>query len=229
MDELIAELKGTLARSFAGNVEIVARVRDLVRELAADAPVAVRDPQRRRELVARWLAFNVVSLRALTDSSLDTMNAIVSAAETTLLRTQPSAASPTTSSDPPAVADAVDIVLQGRRGDRLSAPFLLENHYDRTLDVTFDVEPFRAPGRPELPADLVALDPAQVAIPAKGQTVVHAAVDLGDSFSLGVTYATVIRLVGYDAKSMRLSVRVTEESVAPRKPRKPRSRRATAT
>lgn len=229
-EELIAELKDVLAKSFAGNVEVAARVRDLVRGLAADAPAAVRDPGVRRELVARWLAFNVESFRALTDSSLATMNAIVTAAETTLLRTQPAATVPGGSTGPAAVADAVDLVVQGRRGERLSAPFLLENHYDRSLDVTFAVEPFHAVGRPDVPAALLSFEPAQIAIPAKGQTIAHAVVDLGGAFDAGVTYGTVIRLVGYDARSMRLSVRVDEPpAAAATTPRPPRRKRARST
>jgi hypothetical protein len=228
-NELIADLKRTLAKSVAGNVELAGRVRDLVRELAADAPAAVRDARLRNELLARWLTFNVVTLRALTESSLETMNAIVTAAELTLLRKQP-APSANGAAGASAIAEPIDLVLQGRRGERASAPFLLENHYDRALDVAFEAEPFRAAGRPELPAALLVLDPATVTIPARGQTIVHAVVDLVDAFAAGVTYATVIRLIGYEAKAMRLAVRVTEpvaRSAEP--PRKARRKRAPET
>jgi hypothetical protein len=214
--ELVAELKAILAKSVSGNVGLAVRVRDLVRGLAADAPGAVRDPGKRRELVARWLAFNVASLRALTDASLDTMNAIVAAAEKTLLTpAQEQAPAPEQPGAVAAIGDgAIDIVLEGRLGDRIRAPFLLENFYDRALDVTFDVEPFRAPDQPALPASLLAVDPTTLQLPAKGQAVVHAVVDLVDAFVPEVTYATVIRLAGYDARTMRLSVKVAGEKTA---------------
>jgi hypothetical protein len=228
-NELIADLKRTIAKSVAGNVELAGRVRDLVRELAADAPAAVRDARLRNELLARWLTFNVITLRALTESSLETMNGIVTAAELTLLRKR-AAPGANGAGGAPAVAEPIDLVLQGRRGERVSAPFLLENHYDRALDVAFEAEPFRAAGRPELTAALLVLEPGAVTIPARGQTIVHAAVDLVDDFAAGVTYATVIRLIGYEAKAMRLSVRVTEpvaESAAP--PRQARRKRSPRT
>jgi hypothetical protein len=214
--ELVAELKAIVAKSVSGNLGLAVRVRDLVRGLAAGAPAAARDPDKRRDLVARWLAFNVASLRALTDSSLDTMNAIVAAAEKTLLtQAQAEAPVPEQSGAVAAIGDGgIDIVLEGRRGDRIRAPFLLENFYDRALDVTFDVEPFRAPDRPALPASLLAVDPTTLQLPAKGQAVVHAVVDLVDAFAPEVTYATVIRLAGYDARTMRLSVKVAGDKTA---------------
>lgn len=228
-ETLVADLKAVLAKSLSGNLELAGRVRDLVRGIAADAPTAVRDPEMRRALVARWLAFNVASLRTLTDSSLETMNAIVTAAEAALLTTTP----------PPNGASTIttqgaDIVLEGRRGERISAPFLLENHYDRVLDVAFEVEPFRAPGLALVPQSALTLDPLALQLPAKGQAIVHAAVALDDSFAGAVTYSTVIRLLGYDARSLRLSVRVVDDALAARParnvaPRKAKRKRAAAT
>ncbi len=204
--DLVADLKAVLAKSVSGNLELAARLRDLVRGIAADAPTAARDPEVRRELVARWLAFNVASLCTLTDSSLETMNAIVSAAETTLL------GRPATSPSAPAVgADGIDIVIEGRRYERPGAPFLLENHYDRVLDVSFEVDPFTAEDHPPVPASVLTLDPQVLQLPAKGQAVVHAYVEIGQGFHVGVVYSTLIRISGFDAKSMRLSVRCTDD------------------
>lgn len=201
--DLVAELKAVLAKSVSGNLEIAARVRDLVLGIAAGAPTAARDPAVRRDLVARWLAFNVASLRTLADSSLETMDTIVSAAETMLLGKPPAPA-------PASSADGIDIVLEGRHGERLSAPFLLENHYDRVLDVAFEVEPFTAPDHPPMPTSLLTLDPPVLQLPAKGQAIVHAYVELADGFVTGAIYSTIIRISGFDARSMRLSVRVVD-------------------
>ena len=78
------------------------------------------------------------------------------------------------------------MVLEGQRGQRLSAPFLLENRYDRALDVAFEVDPLLAPGAAPVPASAITLDPQVLQLPPNGQAIVHACIDLVDGFATGV-------------------------------------------
>ncbi len=216
-----------MSRSLVGNLQVVIRVGDLLRALVADPPKVSDVAPSPRALVSRLLDFNIASLRILTDHSLETLNGIISVAESSL---RGSAGSRLASSALPSSAaqgDTVELRLEGERGARVSAPFLLENFHDRPLEVTFEAESLIAVDRAPISASAIAIEPGLVQLPPRGQQVVYISLVLGDQFAADATYETRVRIVGFEARMIRLIVRVLDRKAdAPAKVRPKQKRRA---
>jgi hypothetical protein len=218
-EEFVRRLKDLVAANIAGNAELVARFNKFLQD-AAKAAGSARAGQTpdAATLLSRWLDLNLASYAVVSTQSLALLNGLLSAAESALLPKAPS-----TTGAPPAPDRRVELRLEGRPGDRIASAFLIENHFDRPLDVSFecgDLVP--AEGAP-LPASLVTFEPATLAIAPRGQAVVQAAVTITEDFVVGQTYTTTIRLLGFQAKEVGLSVTVrppAEEAEPPgRRPR----------
>jgi hypothetical protein len=211
-EEIVRDLKAVMAHALAGNLEVVARVRDLVGALVSDPPKisdAVRDP---RALVNRWLDFNIASLRILTEHSIDALNGVVSVAESSLNASRRSSAASAGSHSGTERPEPVELRLEGPRGVRASASFQLENFYNHPLEVTFEAEPLIAPGHEPIGAAAIEIAPQLVQLPARGRQVVSVSVTLGERFSPGAVYEGNVRIVGFEARSLHLSVRVLQNN-----------------
>lgn len=223
-EAIIKELKAVMAHALAGNLEVVARVRDLVGTLVSDPPrVAgvVRDP---RLLVNRWLDFNIASLRILTEHSIEALHGIITVAESNL-GTNSSSASSSAGKRPSQSGEAVDLRLEGTRGSRATASFLLENFYNQPLEVTFETGPLIAPGHEPVPASAVVIEPEVVELPARGRQVISISVLLDDAFASNAQYESRVQIVGFEARMLHLIVRVIESNVEAGESARPRPRR----
>jgi hypothetical protein len=215
-EAIIKDLKAVMAHALAGNLEVVARVRDLVGALVSDPPKVgdvVRDP---RDLVNRWLDFNISSLRILTEHSIEALNGIISVAEANLDLSPNRSSTSFTSRSVAQRGDAVDLRLEGTRGSRATASFLLENFYNQPLEVTFEAEPLLAPGFPPIPASAIEIEPEIVHLPPRGRQVITVSIALDDAFASGVEYEGKVRIVGFEARMLHLIVRVIESNVEDR-------------
>jgi hypothetical protein len=195
-----------MAHALAGNLEVVARVRDLVAGLVSDSPKipdAVRDP---RALVSRWIDFNIASLRIITEHSIDALNGIVSVAEASLDRNPRRSATSFENRSDAHDADPVELRLEGARGARATASFQLENFYSHPLEITFEVEPLIAPGRPPISASAIEIEPKVAQLPPRGRQIVSVSVTLDDGFALGSVYEARVRIVGFEARMLHLVV-----------------------
>jgi hypothetical protein len=211
-EELVKDLKAVMAHALAGNLEVVARVRDLVGGLVSDSPKisdAVRDP---RALVSRWLDFNIASLRIITEHSIEALNGIVSVAEANLSTSPRRSAASAGSRSEARDAEPVELLLEGRRGARASASFQLENFYNHPLEITFEAEPLIAPGRLPIAASAIEIEPEVAQLPPRGRQVVSVSVTLGEAFALGSVYEARVRIVGFEARLLHVVVRVIESS-----------------
>jgi hypothetical protein len=224
-EALVKDLKAVMAHALAGNLEVVARVRDLVGGLVSDSPKisdAVRDP---RALVNRWLDFNIASLRIITEHSIDALNGIVSVAEASL-NTSPRRSAPNFENrSETQAAEPVELLLEGRRGARASASFQLENFYNHPLEITFEAEPLVAPGRLPISASALEIEPEVAALPPRGRQVVSVSVTLGEAFALGSVYEARVRVVGFEARLLHVVVRVIESNGDPIRGAEPKRRR----
>jgi hypothetical protein len=215
-ESFVEDLKTLIADNMAGNARLVTRVNDLLREATRQAsegrgPGATSDPS---ALITKWLEFNIASYAVVSSQSLQLLNGLVNAAERTLLGSEaavvqspPPAPSPT----PAATGDAtgpLELRVEGRVGDTVRAPFLVENAYERALDVSFEAEPLVPTSGVAVAAKHISFEPDHVTIPPKGQAVVQAAVDISAAFTPGETYRTTLRLIGFHAKTVRLAVTV---------------------
>lgn len=201
-DELAKRLKELIANNVAGSTQLVTRFSDLVREVSQAVSTGRAGEQTDvTTLLSRWLDFNLASYSVMSAQSLAFLNGLLSAAESTLL---PRAAPAPEARAAP--APRVELRLSGRPGERPTTGFMIENHFDRPLSVTFESAELIPAAGPALPASLVSFEPATLVIAPREQRVVQAAVTITTGFVVGQTYTTTIRLLGFEAKEMGLSV-----------------------
>ena len=155
------------------------------------------------------------------------LNGLLSAAERALIPTTASA--PDTPGMP---APRIELRLSGRHGERATTRFAIENHFDRPLAVAFQSTDLISKTGTSLPASLVSFEPATLVVEQRGEGVVQATVAITTDFEVGQTYTATIRLVGYEAKEVGLSVTVlpptdvtSDRSPQPRKSAKERRAR----
>lgn len=204
-EEFVEQLKELVAANVAGNAQLVTRFNDFIRDAAkaVGAGRAAGEPANAAALLSRWLDFNLASFSVASTHGLALLNGLLSAAENALLPKAPSAPGARPTPEP-----RVELRLEGRPGERVTSAFLVENHFDRPLDVAFEAGALIPATGPSLPASLIAFEPATLAIAPRGQAVVQAAVTITRDFVVGQTYVTTIRLLGLHAKEMGLSVTV---------------------
>ncbi len=205
-DEFVERLKVLVANNIGGSKQLLTRFSNFVRE--ADQAVTTSRAAGRPDaqaLLSRWLDFNLESYSVLSAQSLALLNGLLSAAQSTLI--------PKTA---PAAPPRVELRLSGRHGEQATTSFVIENHFDRPLSVGFESAALIPSTGPALPASLVSFEP----IASHGQGVVQAAITIATDFVVGQIYATTIRLLGFDAKELGLSLTVLPpaEAAAPAGP-----------
>ncbi len=203
-DEFVERLKELVAANVAGSTQLVTRFSDFVRE--ASQAVGTRPGGERTDaeaLLSRWLDFNLASYSVVSAQGLALLNGLLSAAESTLIPKAPPA--PVAKATP---AARVELRLSGRHGERATTGFVIENHFDRPLAVTFESKDLVPTVGASLPASLVSFEPTTLVLEPRGQGVVQAAVTITEDFTVGQTYTTTIRLLGFEAKEVGLSVTV---------------------
>ena len=209
--ELAAQLKALVAANTSANAQLLNRFAALLRS-AVDARPATRtnlqDPQ---ALVSRWLDFNVASYSVISTHSVALMNGLLAAAEKAL-------SPPAAPAGPPA-AQPLELRVEGRPGERVTAGFVVENQFDRPLAVSVECDELMPRAGSSVPASLVTFEPATMTIAPHGQGVVQVAITVTKAFEVGQTYSSTIRLLGFQDKEVSLSLTVLPpaEKVAPAK------------
>lgn len=204
---VVEELKSLVAASIAGNVELVARLNTVIREAAAAGPGAA--PTDGGAVLTRLIELGLGSYAELNKHTLALLNGLVGVAERALL--PPSLRAPGASSTMGAAGPAggrVDVRLEGRIGERVACPFVVENQYEQAVDVTFRSDGLVAAGQPDLPPSLVTFEPSRLSILPKGSAVATAIVDVTADFAAGATYTSTVRLVGFEGREMGLALTV---------------------
>jgi hypothetical protein len=216
-DEFVGRLKQIVTNNAEESTRLVARFTEFVRKasraISSDRTGERTDPE---ALLSRWLDFNLVSYSVLSTQSVALLDGLLTAAQSTLL--------PKTMSDAPAAVPRVELRLAARAGDRATTGLVIENHFDRSISVTFDASDLVPSAGPPLPASLISFEPSTLVIAPRGQSVVQTSVTITSDFVVGQTYTATIRLLGFEAKEVGLSVTI----LAPAKagfpsPRPPKS------
>jgi hypothetical protein len=209
-DEFVDRLKELVAANIAGRKQLEARFGAFVRE--ASRAVATGQSGERtgaEALLSRWIDFNLESFSAINAQGLALLNDLLSAAEHTLI---PKAA-PATGTRAP-TAPRVELRLSGRRGERATTGFVIENHFNRPLSVTFESTDLAPKTGAALPASLVSFAPTTLLLGPQEQGVVQATVTITADFEVSQTYTATIRLLGFEDKEVGLSVTALPPSPA---------------
>lgn len=214
-DDVIDQLKEILAANVSGNAQLVANFNDLVRDISKEMGSGRRlDPG---EFLSRWLDFNLASYSVVTKQSVALLDGLLEVARSTLV---PSPPTTRVAADEP----RVDLRLSGRPGEKVSTGFMIENLFDRQLDVSFECDDLKTDAGQSLSRSHVLFEPTTLTIPAHEQAVGHVAVRIDKEFATGESYRTTIRLLGFPAKELGLSVSVLappEPEAVPRPRKKP--------
>jgi hypothetical protein len=196
-DEVIEQLREVFATNAAGNAQLAARFNEFVRDISKEIGRGERaDPS---ELFSRWLDFNLASYAVLNRQGLALLDGLLTAARSTLI--PPAISVPIATQAPRA-----ELRLSGPSGQQVRTGFVIENYFDRPLDIAFACSDLSPGAGPSLPRSLVAFEPATLMIPPRGQAVGQVAVNLTDDFVVGETYIGTIQLQGFEGKELGISV-----------------------
>lgn len=215
---LVEELKELLAKSIQGNAQLSNRIYGLVKEAAkeADAGRRGRKLPQGRELLTGWLHLNLAYYSLLTDHGLAFLNDLVTATENTLgIKATEGRENQT------AAKHRVEISVNAQQGEKVTAPFLVENHYPHTVEASFQASDLVSLKGDALPAKQVAFDPPTLTLQPRGKSIVHAVVDVTREFKVGETYCTTIKLVGFQTKEISLLITILPASTEKKPYKKP--------
>ena len=214
-DDVIDQLKDILAANVSGNAQLVAHFNDLVRDISKEMGSGRRpDPS---ELLSRWLDFNLASYSVVTKQSVALLDGLLEVARSTLIPSPPA-------TRVEADEQRVELRLSGRPGEKVATAFMIENLFDRQLEVSFECDDLQTDAGQSLSRSHVLFEPATLTIPAHEQAAGQVAVKIDKAFATDATYRTTIRLLGFPAKELGLSVSVLappEPDAAPQPRRKP--------
>jgi hypothetical protein len=231
-EDVIDELRDLVAFNATQSVELAARMNEFVQDLSRQA--ARGQPLPPSELLSRWLNFNLASYALVSKQSFAFLDGLLTIARNTLV--------PESGPAPVEAAPDAPLMLQlaGRHGDRVATGFVIENHFDQPLEVSFECDDLTSPLGKPLPSSVVTFEPPTLNVPARGQGIGRVAADISNEFVVGETYTTTIRLLGFQGKELGLAVvvlpgieetrtsrqRAEEAKKAPRSPGPASGRRA---
>jgi hypothetical protein len=202
-DEFVERLRELVATNVAESTRLVSRFNDFVRvALQSAGPRGAGERADSEELLSRWLDFNLESYSVINAQGMLLLNGLLSAAENAFVPKAPVRGSSATPSP------RIELRLSARHGERATTGFVIENHFDRPLAITFQSTELVPTAGASLSASLVSFEPATLEIAPRGQGTVQVAVMITTNFVVGQTYTAAIRLVGFDAKDVGLLVTV---------------------
>ncbi len=199
----VDEFKSLVEKNIKGNMQLVSRVSDLIKA-AGKSWEPGRPPSEGKQsaLLTRLLDFNLASYEILSSHTLEMLNGLISAAESSLLGKD----SLTQATAPPKTCGEINV--QVRQGERLRARFCVENQFSDALNISFEAGELTAPDAASLPASLIAFEPANVTLDPREKVIVIAAIDISQAFVVGKTYTSTVRVLGFQGKEVRLVLTV---------------------
>ena len=202
-DEFITRLRAITAANSEAGARLVNRLGELVQSAARSDLRSASSS----DLASRWLELNLATFEALSNQSTALLSDLLAAAEKSL---QGASVGGTAPQPPP----RAELELAGRPGETATVDFQIQNHLDRSLTVRFEPADLVPQTGPALPGSLLTFAPQPVVIEAKSVAVVRASVRVTPNFQVNQTYASVVRLVGFEAREMLLQLSVLEPQPA---------------
>jgi hypothetical protein len=200
--ELLNVLTAVMSQNLEGNRKLLGRVTSLVNQLAREVAAGARDQPLRLDgtVLAKWLQLNVSALALVGTHGLAFLNDLTTAVEKSLgvvsdSQVQSRGAAPM--SGKPA-----ELRINARLGETVVAPFLVENNFETSLDVTVQVNEVTSLQGQVVRGNVVTFDPPTMSLEPKAQAVVQASLNLTDEFLVHDTYLFRIALAGYQTNEV---------------------------
>lgn len=201
-EEFADEIKKVLSANVSKSIQLMTRANNLIKDTVQNFSTADRkSAAKESDILERWLNFNVATYTVINDHALSLLEKLITVAEESI------------SGNPPkknAENKAVDISISGRPGEKQSTYFLIQNHYDHPLEISFEASPFVAENVPVLPNTHITFDPSSATLKENEQRTIKVDVDITKQFVPGTTYTTNIHVSGFEAKELILSITVLQ-------------------
>lgn len=223
----IKEFESLVTKNIRGNMQLVSRVNELVKNAGKSlGPNRKKNDGKQSALLIRILDFNLASYEILSSCTLDMLNGLVSAAEISLFGKDTATAEAAS----PKLCGEIQVGV--RQGERLKAPFVVENQHSAPLDISFEASELITSVAPSLPSSHIAFEPATLTLDPQKKAVVIALVDISKAFVVGQTYTSTIRVLGFQGKAVQLILTIlppTEMAGLARKAKPKKQTRAART
>lgn len=199
----VNEFKALVEQNIRANMDLVSRVNELLKNAGQClGSRGQKSEGKQSALLMRLLDFNLASYEILSSGTLKMLNGLVSAAEAALLGKK------TAMAGDPSPKACGEIQVEVRQGERLKAPFVVENQHKTPLDISFEAGALIAGDAPPLPSSHIAFEPASLTLDPQKKAIVFALIDVSSSFLAGKTYTSTIRVLGFQGQEVRLAIAI---------------------
>jgi hypothetical protein len=201
--ELLNALTAIMSQNIEGNRKLLGRVTSLVNKVASEVKSGTRDQAVRLDsnVLGKWLQLNVSTVALVGTHGLAFLNDLTTAVEKSLgvvSDTQVQSRGET----PISLGKRAELRINARLGETAVAPFLVENNFEKSLDVTFQVNGVASLQGQVIQGNVVTFDPPTMSLEPKAQAVVQASLSLTEEFRVQDTYLFRISLAGYQTNEV---------------------------
>jgi hypothetical protein len=198
------DFKKLFTKSIQDNLLFLNRVSAVAREAVKGlSTVSSRSQSPTADEVAKRLVqLNLSYLTAINKHGFALLNELVSATETAFGINSGAAAAPA------ATPARAEINLSARQGEVAIASFLVENSYERALDVSFQASQIVSVRGEVIKSGVVSFNPPQLSLEPKSQAVVQACIDISNEFKSGENYVLRVRVVGFETKEIWIHLNI---------------------
>ena len=198
-EEFADEIKKILSANVSKSIHLMTRANNLLKDTVESIASSNKEPVDKSELLNRWLNFNVATYTVINDHTISLLEKLITIAEGSIIgKTQETTAE----------EKNIDINITGHQGEKQSTFFLIKNHYDNPLDISFEASPLIAEGTQLLPNRYITFDPSTTTLKEREEKTIKVIVDINEDFIPGKTYITNIHVIGYETKELILSIEV---------------------
>lgn len=211
-EDFVNEIKAVLSANVAKSIQLMTRANDVIKNTVQTVSSVGQASMDKSEVLKRCLNFNVATYSVISDHVLSMFDKLITVAEGAVIGDTPGKGS---------AEKLMDISIVGQQGEKCSAAFLIQNHYDHAIDVSFEATPLVAEGTAPLPSSHVTFDPSPTTLERGEQKSIIVTANITEMCVPEKTYWAKVYVLGYESKELILSV-----EVLPRATSKPRAKRA---
>lgn len=211
-EEFVNEIKAVVSANVSKSIQLMTRANDLIKNTVQTVSSPGRPSMDKSEVLERWLNFNVATYSVISDHALSMFDKLITVAEGAIVGDIPEKGS---------AEKRVDINIAGQQGEKCSAVFLIQNHYDHAIDISFEATPLVAEGTAPLPSSHVTFDPSSTTLERGEQKTIKVTANITEMCIPEKIYWAKVYVLGYESKELILSI-----EVLPRAASKPRAKRA---